>query len=103
MSFKFNTFDDIDSLPDQIRLYLPRYIDNRITEFKELQANHSDFTLIRDFCHKVIGSARSYNLHQLEQLTQSLQTYARQEDIEKIELLLSEFESYLLSLKSLSN
>lgn len=103
MSFKFSKTDDIESLPSQIRQYIPRYVDNRIIELNELKECQNNFALILDFCHKILGSARSYNLHQLEEITLVLQTCARQESNEQIEILFTEFESYLCHLKSISN
>ena len=105
MTYNFQKSDDIEQLPQQIRSYLSQYIQNRMDDFSQIKKIDFDFLFIRDYCHKVIGSARSYNLHQLEEITLVLQQYARAEEKEKITKLLGEYEIYLndLAQKYLKN
>lgn len=95
MGYEFSQLDKAESLPDQIRSYLSQYVKNRMDDFAQIKKIDFDFIFIRDYCHKVVGSARSYHLHQLEEITLDLQKYAREENKEAIISLLKDYEIYL--------
>ena len=105
MTFDFKNKDNIDELPEQIRSYLAQYIQNRMDDFSQIKRIDFDMLFIRDYCHKVIGSARSYNLHQLEEITLVLQKLARADQRDEITELLGDYEIYLndLAQKYLKN
>lgn len=95
MTFPFKSKDDPKSLPKQISAYLSQYVQNRLDDFDQIKSSKFDLLFIRDYCHKVIGSARSYNLFQLEEITIELQELARREEKEQIKTLLEDYGQYL--------
>lgn len=95
MSYEFKTKDDPESLPDQIAAYLNQYVQNRLDDFANIKTEDFDYLYLRDYCHKVIGSARSYNLYQLEEITLVLQEYARSQNSTGIKELLKDYALYI--------
>lgn len=101
-AFVFTTQDDTDGLHPNIAKYLHRYASNRLKDYRKLVSavSKGDLVQIRDYCHKVLGTARSYHLYQLEELTRLLQTLTRDEKLTEVKRLLPDYEAYLLGLKS---
>jgi HPt (histidine-containing phosphotransfer) domain-containing protein len=98
MTFNFEKKDTVESLPEQIRNHLSHYVQNRLDDFSKIKKDGFDYAYIRDYCHKVVGSARSYQLHQLEEITLVLQSLAREQEYEQIKELLIDYEQYLETL-----
>ncbi|MCO4756227.1 MAG: Hpt domain-containing protein, partial [Bacteriovoracaceae bacterium] len=86
MNFNFKTKDDILSLHPSIGNFVPRYVENRKNDYAAFveSVNSGDIQAIRDYCHKVVGTARSYHFFQLEEITTIIQDYARDGDLEAI-------------------
>lgn len=95
--FKFTTKDDISTLHENIISFVPRYIENRKEDYKALKqaVAAEDFEIIRDYCHKVIGTARSYHFFQLEEITKKLQEYYRAGEISLIRELMPVYDAYI--------
>lgn len=93
-----DNFEKIDPL---LVDYVPTYIKNRINEMDELKYSlkTKDFEAIRGSCHKVLGSAASYGLFQLEEIINKLQSCAREENIESTRLYVEALEKYLKNKK----
>ena len=102
MKFTFTKSDDIHNLHPDIKLYMENFVNNRIIGFSELQKavtsnNHEG---VRNFCHKQLGVAVSYNCHRLDEICRYIQDYARKEEMAPISAVMDEFEAYLKDLKS---
>lgn len=100
MEFKFKSTDDIQSLHPNIIDFVPRYIANRKADYLLLldAIKSEDFQAIRDYCHKVVGTARSYHFFQLEEITKILQDYSREENMEGIKKLMPVYDAYIRNL-----
>lgn len=68
-------YDKIDELPESLKKHLPKFVENRLNEAKELQkeflANNEEAIL--KWTHKLIGISASYNLYQLEDIAKSIE------------------------------
>lgn len=97
--FNFSREDNPASLHPNIIGFVPRYISNRKDDYENLKAfvQDKDFEAIRDYCHKVVGTARSYHFYRLEEITKQLQTHSRNEDIESILELMPAYDHYIQS------
>lgn len=102
MAFKFNSKDDTTTLHPTIVEFVPRYVANRRDDYQDLKTGIKtrNFDLVRDYCHKVIGTAKSYHFFQLDEITKVLQDYAREGDIAGIESLMPDYDIYINSLFS---
>ena len=102
MAFNFETVDHIESLHPNIIGFVPRYVANRKEDYLQLRRaiENEDFVTIRDYCHKVMGTARSYHFFQLEEITRVLQDLSREQDIEGIRKLLPDYDAYITGLFS---
>jgi regulator of sigma D len=100
MDFKFSSTDDIQSLHPNIIDFVPRYIANRKADYLLLldAIKNSDHEAIRDYCHKVVGTARSYHFFQLEEITKRLQEFSREKDMEAIKKLMPVYDAYIKNL-----
>ena len=96
-NFRFTTKDDTTSLHPNIVSFVPRYIKNRREDYAQLEkaVKNEDFRMIRDYCHKVIGTARSYHFYQLEEITKRLQDLSQAGDIEGIQELMPTYDAYI--------
>ena len=81
MKFKFSCKDDVKNLPKIIKDNISNYIFHRFEEFEALDFETPDINGIRLFCHKTIGSASSYHLYQLDEITKELQRIVKEEDL----------------------
>ena len=57
-----------------------------------------DHQTIRDYCHKVVGTARSYHFFQLEEITKRLQEYSRDKNMDGIKKLMPVYNAYIQNL-----
>ena len=97
MSFKFSTNDDVSTLHESIAKFVPRYIENRKTDYQKflIDIEKCDFQSIRDYCHKVVGTAKSYHFHQLEEITLVIQNCAREQNLEGIRSIIPSYDTYM--------
>jgi HPt (histidine-containing phosphotransfer) domain-containing protein len=91
--------DRIEELPDVLREYVPTYIEHRLTELDDLDTylSKQDFEGIRAICHKIVGSAASYNLFELESIVKKLQSAARNNKLNQCKAFTADLSSYLRS------
>lgn len=102
MSFQFSEKDEISTLHPNIIGFVPRYVSNRKEDYEKLKRSieEEDYDAIRDYCHKVVGTARSYHFFQLEEITKELQQLGRERDMEGIMELLPAYDAYIRSVFS---
>ena len=100
MAFKFTTTDDVSTLHESIAKFVPRYIENRKNDYQEFLGyiESGDLQSIRDYCHKVVGTAKSYHFHQLEEITKVIQKHAREQNLEGIRPILPHYDVYMREL-----
>lgn len=100
MKFEFSSEDNLSTLHPNIVAFIPRYVANRKEDYQKLRRSveKRDFDAIRDYCHKVVGTARSYHFFRLEEITKRLQVFARNGDIESVRELMPAYDEYIQGL-----
>lgn len=94
---KFTKEDNVEDLPESLRNYLPKYLNNRSKDLLELEIaldNH-DVQSISSLCHRINGTAANYGLFQLEELSRNLQKVAKENNFKAAKELVNDMHSYL--------
>lgn len=99
IKFQFTTKDDVKSLPHIIKDNVSKYIGNRYNEFNELDFETPDIKAIRLFCHKTIGSASSYHLHQLDEISRELQRIVKEDELKLLPKHVLDMQEFFKNLR----
>lgn len=91
--------DQIEELPPIIKNNLPNYISNRLGDIKIINFSKIDINYLKALSHKFIGSARSYGLLRLEEISLELDLRVKDESLDAIKPLLEDMIKYLEDLK----
>lgn len=80
---------------------IPEYIEHRKQDLLEITQAVSmrRFEIIDTITHNILGSARTYGLEILEEITQKLQTASKNGNVPEMLKLVERFEALLLSLE----
>ena len=94
---KFTTNDNIEGLPTVLRNHLPKYLSNRLKDLVALEegVSNCDVQAISSVCHRINGTAASYGLFCLEELSREIQRLAKEENFMEVQDLVKLMRSYL--------
>lgn len=95
IKFKFKSIDTVEELPVIIKNNVGKYIQHRLEEFQSIDLAHPDLEAIKLFCHKTIGSATSYNLNQLDEITKELKRIVQDSDLDLLADHLLDMQEFL--------
>jgi len=100
--FEFTKTDKVYELHPAIRAYFPTFLTHRFEELVVLQnaLKIDDFDEVRAYCHKQRGVAASYKCFKLEEITEMIHHYAKDNNLDPIRALIPTLENYLEELKT---
>jgi CheY-like chemotaxis protein len=88
---------EVVHIDQSIKDLVPGYLKHRKNDIQKMKdaLKESDFSTIESIAHKIKGSGESYGFKKAGQIGKEIEKSAQEENLEKIDRLLEEFESYL--------
>jgi HPt (histidine-containing phosphotransfer) domain-containing protein len=85
IDFQFTKEDTVKNLPEGLKEYVPRYIENRLNDLSEIQAGiqNKEAQRVSDACHRINGTASNYGFLRLEEISRPLQTAVKSSDFDQ--------------------